>query len=206
MKKLKIKKIKSKIKILFLQQKGYTLAELLTVVMILVIIATAVVGIISSTLRGTSKTKVTTDVSQNGQYASSLISSIIEDSRNVLQINGNDLDDCTNSPSSSLLTPTPGVNSPSVTLKRTDGGKTVLSCQTIGNVATIASNGASLIDTNVVKVQNCTFSCSQLVSDPYSVPVVNISFDMLSAKGTNNENTAQTTNYNFQTSLRVYSP
>lgn len=184
-------------------QKGYTLGELLAVVLILIIISGIVVGIISSTLRGSAKTKATTDMSQNGQYASAVISSMIEDSRNILQINGNDLDDCTQSPASTLLTPAPGVTSPSITLRRIDGGRTVLSCQSVNGVSTIASNGASLVDNNAVQVQNCSFSCTQLVQDPYSTPIVNVSFNVFQKNASASDIPV---NISVSNSLRVYSP
>lgn len=176
---------------------------------ILVIVSGIISGIIYSTLRGSSKTKISTEVTQNGGYATTIIAGIISDSRNVAQINGSDLDDCTSvpPPSTDNITPTPLVNRPSITLRRIDGSKTILSCGYVNNVYTITSNGVSLLNTNNVKadVNTCLFSCTQVVSDPYSIPVVNVSFNVhqVSAGLFENQSSAS---FSTSTSLRVYSP
>lgn len=194
---------------------GFTLAELLAVLTMFVIISGIVSAIIFSTLRGTSKTKITTEISQNGGYAASVISQIIADSRNVLQINGNDLEDCTTSPTSSTLIPTPisgqTVGPPSITLKRVDGGKTVLACGKVNpsdpnDPVIISSNGASLVDSNVVSASSCVFTCTQLVSDPYSIPVVSVSFGLSQKNAQALYEKQGSANFNTSTSLRVYSP
>lgn len=185
----------------FNPRAGYTIAEVLGVIFVLVIISGVVVGIISSTLRGASKARVLASVSQNGQYATNIISNIISDSRNITQINGTDIDDCTQSPTTDTIpTPTPSGTKPSLTLSRIDGGKTIISCDSTG---VIASNGAALINSNFVRVSNCVFSCSQLTLDPYSVPIVNFKFTLspLSSADSNSS-----LNFDSSTSLRVYSP
>jgi len=179
-------------------QKGYTLAELLAVISILVVISVAVSSIIFSTLRGSSKTRITTEVSQNGEYALSIISAIIADSRNITQVNGSDIDDCT------TPNPTPAGN-PSITLKRMDGRTTRISCQTISGVYTVASNGASLLNVRTVKAASCSFSCTQVVQDPYSIPIVNVSFNV-SEVGVGQFESKSSANFNGSSSLRVYSP
>ncbi len=188
---------------LFKDRRGYTIAGIIGVIFVLIIISSVVVGIISSTLRGAAKAKILTSVSQNGQYTTAVLSNIIEDSRNITQINGTDIDDCTNNPSSDTgPTPTPSGGKPSITLLRMDGGRTVISCTAGG---AIASNGASLINTNSVLASNCSFSCSQLVQDPYSVPVININFTLTQANAGASESNSSL-NFNTSTSLRVYSP
>lgn len=177
-------------------RKGYTLAELLAVISIFVIITGVVISIVSSTFRGSARTKITTEVSQNGQYAIDQIREIISDSRNVLAVNGTSIDDCTASPTSAS----------SITLKRIDGGTTIISCEKINNVDTIASNSASMINNGSVKALSCSFSCTQIVSDPYSIPRIDVSFN-LSQVGANSlfENQSNST-FKTSTSLRVYSP
>ncbi|HVZ11778.1 MAG TPA: prepilin-type N-terminal cleavage/methylation domain-containing protein [Patescibacteria group bacterium] len=191
--------------------RGYTVAELMAVLSILVIISGIVVSIIYSTLRGQSKTRVTTDVSQNGEYASSVISGIIADSRNVEQINGQNFDDCTGNPSSATITPAPDSKAPSITLKRISGDRTIIACEQIGGINgyyTITSNSAALINNALVKVDknSCVFSCSQTVSDPYSIPLVNFSFS-ISQYGDNVLFERQSSAaFSSSASLRVYSP
>lgn len=185
----------------FNSRAGYTIAEVLGVIFVLVIISGVVVGIISSTLRGASKARVLTSVSQNGQYVTTVIANMISDSRNVTQVNGTDIDDCTTSPTSDTApTPTPSGSKPSITLSRIDGGKTVISCDSSG---VIASNGASLINTNFVRVTSCTFTCTQLTQDPYSVPIVNVKFTLAPINAADSNSSLD---FNTSTSLRVYSP
>lgn len=173
--------------------EGYTLIELLAVISILVVLTGIITGIIFSTLQGSSRTKKSTQVSQNGVYAASLIQGIISDSRNITQIDDSDIDDCTTDPT--------GVNS--ITLKRLDGNKTRLSCELIDGVYTVASNGASLIDTASVKVTSCNFYCSQVVQDPYSIPIVSVYFNLV---GLTDPDTASGFSASAASSLRVYNP
>jgi type II secretory pathway pseudopilin PulG len=188
---------------------GYTIIELLAVVSILVVISGVIAGILYSTLRGTSRVRITTEVAQNGDYALSVIKKIVADSRNITAINGTQISDCTpnpNSPSTeNVPTPTPSGLKPSITFRRIDGTSTVLSCPAENEIATIAQDGVSLINTENVKVENCVFSCSQLVEDPYSVPVVGISFRVTDLN-TGLFETRSFSDFNISTSLRTYSP
>jgi type II secretory pathway pseudopilin PulG len=174
-------------------RKGYTIVELLAVAGILVVLSGIILGIIYSTIRGSSKTQLTTQVSQNGRYSVAVLEGIISDSRNITQIDGVDIDDCTSNPS--------GTNS--ITLARLDGGITILTCGAIGGIYTIASNGASLLDTRNVKSSFCNFSCSQVVSDPYSVPIVNVSYKIV---GLFQLYSSAGFTASASSSLRVYSP
>ena len=178
-------------------RRGYTLIELLAVTAILVALSVVVSNIIVTTLRGSTKTKVTTNVAQNGEYAQSVISSIISDSRNIVAVDGSDIDDC--------ASPTPPSSTSSIRFKRIDGGTTEISCEQINGTDTIASNGAALVNTSSVIVSACSFSCSQVVFDPYSIPIVNISFT-IADKNTGSNEFKSTATYNASSSLRVYSP
>lgn len=174
------------------QNRGYTIAELLAVISILVIISGIISGILYSTLRGSNKTRITTEVSQNGSYVVSVLSSIITDSNSVTQINGGDISDCTASPVGD-----------SITLERLDGEFTTLSCA--GN--TISSNSVSLINTNQVQIEegSCSFSCAQLSDDPYAVPMIQFTFRVKDKDSAFFENQAGAT-FESSVSLRNYSP
>src|SRR3989344_8884037 len=102
------------------ESKGYTIIELLVVISILVILSGIISGILYSTLRGSSKTKITTEVAQNGNYAIGVISNILVSSRGVAKVNGADITDCT--------TPKKG---PSITVKNIDGDETTFACSGI---------------------------------------------------------------------------
>jgi hypothetical protein len=57
-------------------------------------------------------------------------------------------------------------------VKRLSGATTTISCEN----GTIASDSASLINTDEVQAEGCNFSCSQITGDPYSVPIVSFEF------------------------------
>lgn len=176
----------------FRQSLGYTIIELLTVVSILVIISGIISGILYSTLRGSSKTRITTEVTQNGSYAVSVISNIIIDSTSVTQIGGIDISDCTASPSGT-----------SISLRRLDGATTTLSCAN----NTISSDSASLINTNNVQIEDnsCFFYCKQVSNDPYSIPIVGVTFKVRD-KATGLFESQSSATFDTSISIRNYSP
>lgn len=173
-------------------RKGYTIVELLAVVFILVIISGMISGILYSTLRGSNKTRITTEVTQNGNYAMSVISNIIVDSRSVTNVGGTDISDCTASPSGT-----------SISLKRLNGTITNLSCAN----NTISSDSASLINTNQVQIENnsCFFYCSQTTNDPYAIPIVGVTFKVKD-KATGLFESQSNATFDTSVSIRNYSP
>src|SRR5581483_2454097 len=108
---------------------GFTILELLVVISIMVIIGSLISGILFSTLRGTNKTKITNAVSQNGNYAMSVMTDIIRSSTNVVS----------GGATCASASPTPAQT---IALSRLDGGITTLSCT--GN--TVASVSASTVN------------------------------------------------------------
>lgn len=177
----------------FSSRRGYTIVELLAVAGILVVISGTIFGIIYFTIRGSNKTRQTTKITQNGRYSVAVLQGIISDSRNITRVDGKYIADCTSNPS--------GINS--ITLIRLDGGRTILTCGLIDGVYTIASNGASLLDTRNVKSSYCNFSCSQVAQDPYSIPIVNISYKIV---GLYQSYSSPGFTASVSSSLRVYSP
>lgn len=180
----------------FSNNGGYTIIELLTVVGILVIISALVTGILYSTLRGSSKTKIATSVAQNGSYALSVISDAIVSSYAVTAINGNPITDCTASPSGTMIT-----------LKKSDGSSISFSCAN----NTIASGSASLIDTSQVKIDttniaNCYFYCSQPSNDSYSIPIVGFGFTITDKSTSTLFENKSSAVFNTSVSLRNYLP
>lgn len=176
------------------ESNGYTIIELLAVISILIIISGIISGILYSTLRGSSKARITTEVTQNGNYALSLISNIIVDSTNVTHIDGVPILDCTTTP--------PG-SGKSITLARLDGGTTTLACES----NTISSNSASLINTNKVQVEedSCFFYCTQTTNDPYAIPILEVTFNVRDKDTGLFESQASST-FNTSVSIRNYAP
>ncbi|HVZ66890.1 MAG TPA: prepilin-type N-terminal cleavage/methylation domain-containing protein [Patescibacteria group bacterium] len=177
---------------LLTNNKGYTVVELLAVVSILVIISGIISSILYSTLRGSNKVKVTTEVTQNGTYAMSIITKTINDSRNVTQVDGVDIDDCTASPSGK-----------SITFQRLDGSTTTFSC----SAGDIASNSASIINTNTVQVDDasCIFTCYQKADDLYALPVIGVNFK-IEDKNATAEESQGSANFENSIALRNYRP
>ena len=179
-------------------QQGYTLIELLTVIVVVVIVGTIIAGILVSSLRGGSKSNVLNNVRENGNYAIVQMSKMIAYAQ---AFNGASTDglvyssDCTVAiPPSPSPTPSP-VPYSYIKITSFDGGQTIFSCAN----STIASNGASLIDTSSVVVSNCSFSCSQ---DNYGqLQTIGINFT-LSQKSTANL-AEKNASVSFQTSVRI---
>lgn len=180
--KLKTKKLNSK--------QGYTIVELLAVVSILVIISGIISGILYSTLRGTGKTRINTEVSQSGAYALSVFTNAVVDSGSVTQINDVDISDCTASPSGT-----------SVTLRRLDGATTKFSCTN----NTINKDDVSIVNNNIVSISNCSFTCKQKTDDSYSIPSVDISFTVSQKAGKFVE-LIGTSTFNTSVTMRNYAP
>lgn len=147
-------------------QKGYTLIELLAVMMVFVVIGSFIVGILVTSLRSNNKTNSLTSVRQNGEFVISHMSRTIREAHAVV----------TPYPCGTLDVP---ATSTSVTLTAVNSDQITYSC----TGTTIASNGASLLDTTSVSLQSCSFSCSQVSAA--AAPIITIHFS-LSAKTTSN--------------------
>lgn len=148
---------------------GYTIIELLAVVTILVAVAGIIAALITQTLRGSSRTTVTNNVSQAGNYVTSVISNSIISAKNVVAVGGEDVSDCTQNPTGN-----------SIELLISDRRGTVIyACEN----DTISSNSASLIDTNRLRIDTadssaCYFTCRQYSNDPYTPPVIEFGFTL----------------------------
>lgn len=179
-KRLPIKKfISHRLSLVICKSEGFTLVELLAVIMVIAVIGGVVGAILISTLVGTNKTNALNDVRQNGNYALLQVSKEIEFSRNFYGVSldgSNYITDCT-TPS---VSPTPApVHYGFVKIISDDGQTVVFSCGS----STISSNSASLINTSTVKTTTCFFTCSQ--SDSFLPPTVGINFTLSQAKSGN---------------------
>ena len=151
------------------KNSGYTIVELLAVVTILVAVTGIVSALITQTLRGSSRTNITNQVSQAGNYVSSAITNSIIAAENVVAVGGENVADCTQNPTG---------NSIELFVSQ-KGGSITYSCS--GD--TISSNSASLIDTNRLRVDSsdssaCYFTCRQQSNDPYTPPVIEFGFTL----------------------------
>ena len=184
---------------------GYTLIELLAVTSIIVIVSGLIVGVLYSTLRGGNKTKVTNDVSQNGNYALSVISNTALTAESVTKINGVGVSDCTGI----QLTP-----AKSIEFQLADGSLVAFSCDAA--TQSIASSSGSittyLIDNNAVKVDPsdakgaCSFSCYQEGSNAYSAPKIGVTFTVSQRTSNALFENAATSVFNTSVTMRNYNP
>lgn len=151
--------------------RGYTLVELLAVTSIIVIVSGLIIGVLYSTLRGGNKTRVTNDVSQNANYALSVISNTAINAQSVTSVGGNSISDCTAGPSGN-----------SIEFEQSNGALVRFSCDAV--TESIASSSGTtttyLVDNNSVRVDpsTCSFTCVQNNANPYAQPIITVSFSV----------------------------
>lgn len=183
---------------------GFTLIELLAVMIIMIAIGLVVAVILVSSLRGSSKTTVINELRQSGSYPINQMSKMIgfAKSFNGVSVDGTDgtyITDCTEA-SVGQNTPTPvpqDYNYVKITLF--DDSNIIFSCQGSSPDITIASNGASLINTDQISVDSCSFSCTQ--SYITQSPVIGIHFSL--SKKTSSTFAEQSFSIPFDTTVSI---
>jgi type II secretory pathway pseudopilin PulG len=136
------------------KKQGYTLVELLAVIIILVTVGTIISAILASVLRSSNKSVNTESVRRNGNYAITQMSKMIAYAQ---KLEGVSLDgsqyytDCVSQPASAQYN--------YLRIKSFDGGITTFAC----NDSKIASLSASETNYLVDPVLNaaCYFKCTQ---------------------------------------------
>ncbi len=161
--------------------KGFSLIELLIAAAVFSTIGVITLSILFVTLRLSKKADLLIVLKQNGNAA---LSQVVKSVRYAKSLN--DPVSCTSPIPQESITITSYL----------DGEQTTFRCVN-GPSATVASNGASLLDTNVVKVSSCSFTCSQQnLNDP---PTINFKFNL---RFKNESNLAETRGeLPFQTSV-----
>lgn len=144
------------------KNQGFTLIELLTVMMIMITVGLIIAAILVSTLRGSNKTNTVNTVRQNGDYAISQISKMLEFAQSFGGVSNDNINYST-----ACSSPTTPYNY--IKIKSFDNGQTIFSCNTSNS--TIASNGASLINPNDVSLIDCSFTCSRNISVPPTIGI-----------------------------------
>lgn len=178
-------------RIIYQSQQGFTLAELLAVMMIFAVVGSIIGTILVTSLRTSTKAGVITTVKQNGTFALTQMSKILRDARILKQ------------PYPCGLPSDPTATS-SVVIVTNDGLPIQLACieDTNGNLVNIASNGAYLLNTDEVMLSTCSFTCSQNSISDY--PIIGVDFS-LNATGSGNfaENTASASAIDFSSSITL---
>lgn len=165
------------------KQKGLTLVEFLVIAFILITISGIITGVVVSVLRGSSNSYNAVEASSNGNFALSVMSSLISSGTRVITVGENDIEDCTEQPSAN-----------SITIQTSDGGITTLACEN----ETIASNSAPLIDPIQLRVpqETCSFTCRQ--ESQFDKPVIQMQFEV---EARNYDFETDQTSKTFQTSI-----
>lgn len=154
-------------------QAGYTLIELLTVMIILVAVGTIITSILVSTLRSGDKSTTTNDIRQSGNYAIAQMSKMIAYAKSFgwVSIDPNALTGTDNCIPSAVGLETPTPTPPeykSVMVNSFDNDAQgnprpiIFSCQNSddGTTVFLASNGAHLTP-DTMTASSCFFTCSQ---------------------------------------------
>lgn len=168
-------------------RSGFTLVELLLAIAIFSVIGTVSLSILFMTLRAGKKSDLLIVLKQNGNAAMSQVV------KNIRYAKSLDIP-------TSCVTP---VTVSQITLTSiADNGSTEFACtSTAPN--TIASNGASLIDTSVAVVTDCSFTCTQPTqNDP---PTINFIFKLSSRNATGLVETQASIPFQTSVTMRNYS-
>jgi len=154
-----------------IRNKGFTLIEILVVVGLLAMAAVIGANLFFTTFRSSTKTKILTVVKQNGDYALSVMERLIRDAEEV--ITNSDGDVCES-----------GMNK--IKVKRLDGSKIEFECldegTLTGYIASTSAVRARLIS-DEVKLDSCSFDCSQEEINPFNPQSVMIKFTLSQAGG-----------------------
>lgn len=154
-------------------QRGYTLVELLVVMVVTITVGFIVVSVLVSSLRGTNKATTIETVRQNGNYTILQMSRMIEFAQGFVGVS---LDGTPSSYSISCPLQSPALQYKYLKITSFDGGSTTFACNFSVNPAVIASNSASFINTNEVSLSACYFTCTRNnLSQP---PTIGINFTL----------------------------
>lgn len=163
--------------------RGFTLVELLTVIGILSVIGSIVVSVVFISLSGAKKSDTVEILRQNGDNT---LSQMVKSIRYAKSLD---------SPASCVV-PT---STSSITVTSLESNaQTTYSC----SGTTIASNGASLLNTNVVTTQSCRFTCSQ--TSLQTPPTITIDFTLIPVGAGNLVETKATVPFQSSVTLRNY--
>lgn len=164
------------------ESKGFTLVEMLTVVAIFVVVGGIAMAILVTSFRTGHKTDIITLAQQNGNYALSQMAKTLRNARGIV------------SPFPCVTE----VSSSTITVITPDNQQVTYAC--LSN--TIASNGASLLDTNSVTLVSCSFVCSQFSKS--DLPIISVAFSLQQQAGGNlAEQKTGSSPVQFQTSVVI---
>jgi len=164
--------------------KGFTLFELLIVILLVAVVGGISTVILVSSLRGSDRTNSINKVRTNGYYAITQMTKMIKYAKSFDGISNADwhsnpnawVGNCDSTPD------------PKTYLKITsfDGGITFFTCVDANGLpdrGEISSNSASLIDPNSVKVESCSITCRRVSTNEPAT--ITIDFALSNVSGSN---------------------
>lgn len=172
--------------------KGYTLIELLAVILVMIAVGTVIMSILVAALRGGNKSQTTNEVRESGNYVISQMSKMITFAKNLDGLSTDGVSYDTSCVLSGSPAPTP-VPYQYIKITSFDGGITTFSC----SGGKISSGSSSMTSPNLT-VTNCTFICSQ--PNASIPPTIDISFTLNENKGSFTEKQASIP---FETSITI---
>jgi prepilin-type N-terminal cleavage/methylation domain-containing protein len=146
--------------------RGFTLVELLISLFILSTISSLVLGIVWISLRSTVKVNNLNTIRQSGNFAIIQMAKMLQFAK---QFQGVSTDGITYTQVCQAPGTSPLQSFSYVSFTATDDGTVTLGC--LQSPATIASNSASLINTNAFTVTACSFTCTQSAGSPYTIGI-----------------------------------
>lgn len=160
---------------------GFTLMELLVVIVVVIIVGTVAAQIIASSLRGTNKSNLIETVRQNGNYAISQMAKTIEFAEKFEGLSTDGVSFETGFPyiTPTLIPPLVSRDYKAIKIKPFNGESIIYECVVASPpsvAATVASNGASLLDTSAIKVDSC--GISRMQSKTTDVPIIKIKLQL----------------------------
>ncbi len=179
--------------------RGFTLLELLSSIIVLVAVGSVIAGIITSSLRGTNKTTTIENIRQNGNYTLAQMSKNIEYAQVFNGLSNDGANYVTSCPFSLAPTPIPvKTNYNFIKVSPLSGNPITYNCTSAP--AAITVNGVPLMDTNVVSLVSCFIACVQ--TGATDVPIIKIGFT-LGPKNSNNLPENSTPPILFETSVTI---
>lgn len=177
-------------------QRGFTLIEILVVVVVLMSTGIVIGAILFSSLRGASKANILTTAQQNGDYA---MSQMVKTIRNAKSFGGVSIDDPETNDTGWLTDCSVDVSAQYRYIKITspDSQEIEYSCRN----ESIFFNAGFLIDENLIKTKegSCYFTCAQ--SNPTDSPTIGINFTLVQTGNTTSVEKA--VSLPFSTSVRM---
>jgi type II secretory pathway pseudopilin PulG len=171
-----------------LNNKGFTMIELLVSIAIIITTATIVVAVITASFRGSTQTAINENLRLEGNAALSQLGKMIQFAdgfEGVVDGEGNEFDNCTASDEDATFN--------DIRLN-VDGVTTTISCKDSG----MQINSEHIFDTTTLNVENCAIKCSQLNST--DSPTIGIEFDL---SRNNSELVEQRSSMHFEKNIKM---